>query len=132
MEKPTCDHAGRLTREGWLWNTMDVVARAQSLFDPTVEAAPHLAGSFSMIRPAIGAHWEQLVVEDVYRTMRPPTSPPPFWHGIPNGWRCCRCSMCCGAIWAEEFVSSTRLGVPVPSRTAADSSSIVPAAAGLW
>ena len=69
MEKPTCDHAGRLTREGWLWNTMDVVARAQSLFEPTLEAAPHLAGSFSMIRPAIGAHWEQQVVEDVYRTM---------------------------------------------------------------
>ena len=58
-------------QEGWLWNTMVVVARAQSLFELIVDARPHLAGSFSLIRRALGTRWEQQVVENVYRAMPP-------------------------------------------------------------
>lgn len=108
MGKPTRNHAGRLMQEGWLWNTMVVVARAQSLFELIVEATPHLAGSFSLIRRAIGTHWEQQVVEDVYRTMPSANFSPTCWPGTRSGWRCCRCSRCCGAIGGEKCVSSTR------------------------
>jgi hypothetical protein len=94
--------------EGWLWNTVVVVARALSLFELIVEATLHLAGSFSLIRRAIGTHWQQQVVEKVHRTICQPISPPLFWPGIRSDWQCCRCSMCCGAIGAEECVSSTR------------------------
>lgn len=132
MEKPTCDHACRLMQEGWLWNTMVVVARAQSLFDLIVEATPHLAGSFSMIRLVIGTHWEQQVVEDVYRTMPPANFSTAVLARYPERLAVLPVQHVLWSDWGREVRivdTLTRLGVPVPSRTAADSSSSVPAAA---
>ena len=132
MEKPTSDQAGRLMQEGWLWNTMVVVARAQSLYDLIVEATPHLAGSFSMIRLAIGTHWEQQVVEDVYRTMPPANFSTAVLARYPERLAVLPVQDVLWSDWGREVRivdTLTRLGVPVPSRTAAGSSSIVPAAA---
>jgi mannose-1-phosphate guanylyltransferase len=126
MEKPTRDQAGRLMQEGWLWNTMVVVARAESLFELIMEATPHLAGYFSKVRLAIGTHWEQQVVEEVYQAM-PPTNfstvvlaryperlaVQPVQHVLWSDW----------GRGARIVDTLTRLGVPVPSRTAAGSAS---------
>jgi mannose-1-phosphate guanylyltransferase len=134
MEKPTCDHAGRLMQEGWLWNTMVVVARAQSLFDLIVEATPHLAGSFSLIRRAIGTHWEQQVVEDVYRTMPPANFSTAVLARYPERLAVLPVQQVLWSNWGREvrFVDTlTHLGVSVPSRTAADSSNNVPVAAAI-
>lgn len=131
MEKPTCDHAGRLMHEGWLWNTMVVVARAQSLYDLIVEATPHLAGSFSMIRLAIGTHWEQQVVEDVYRTMPPANFSTAVLARYPERLAVLPVQDVLWSDWGREVRivdTLTRLGVPAPSRTAVGSSSSVPAA----
>ena len=131
-EKSTCDHAGRLMQEGWLWNTMVVVARAQSLFELIVDARPHLAGSFSLIRRALGTRWEQQVVEDVYRVMPPANFSTAVLARYPERLAVLPVQHVLWSDWGREVRivdTLTRLGVPVPSRTAADSSSSVPAAA---
>ena len=69
IEKPSGEHARLLMTRGWLWNTMVLVARADSLFRLTQEVAPEMAAYFSMIQNAIGTHWEQGAVNDVYRMM---------------------------------------------------------------
>lgn len=69
IEKPSCEQARKLTARGWLWNTMVLVARAKSLFRLIREVEPEMAAYFAMIQDAIGTHWEQEVVNDVYRMM---------------------------------------------------------------
>jgi mannose-1-phosphate guanylyltransferase len=132
MEKPTRDQASRLMQEGWLWNTMVVVARAQNLFELIVEATPHLAGSFSMIQRAIGTHREQQVVEEVYRVMPPANFSTAVLVRYPERLAVLPVQHVLWSDWGSgvRIVDTlTRLGVPVPSRTAAYSSGIVPAAA---
>jgi mannose-1-phosphate guanylyltransferase len=132
MEKPTRDQAGRLMQEGWLWNTMVVVARAQNLFELIVEATPHLAGYFSMIQRSIGTRWEQQVVEEVYRAMPPANFSTAVLARYPERLAVLPVQHVLWSDWGRgvRIVDTlTRLGVPVPSRTAAYSSSIVPAAA---
>ena len=134
MEKPTRDQADRLMQEGWLWNTMVVVAQAQSLFELIVEATLHLAGSFSMIRLAIGTHWEQQVLEEVYRTMPPANFSTAVLARYPERLAVLPVRHVLWSDWgrgARIVDTLTRLGIPVPSRTAADSSSIVSAAAAI-
>lgn len=132
MEKPACDHARRLMQEGWLRNTMVVVARAQSLFDLIAEASPHLAGSFSMIRLAIGTHREQQVAEEIYRTMLPANFSTAVLARYPERRAVLPVQHMLWSDWGRgvRIVDTlTHLGVPVPFRTAVGSSSIVPAAA---
>jgi mannose-1-phosphate guanylyltransferase len=132
MEKPSRDQAGRLMQEGWLWNTMVVVARAQNLFELIVEATPHLAGYFSMIQRAIGTHREQQVVEEAYRAMPPANFSTAVLARYPERLAVLPVQHVLWSDWGRgvRIVDTlTRLGVPVPSRTAAYSSVIVPAAA---
>lgn len=69
VEKPTVEQARLFLDEGWLWNTMVLVGPARRLLTLILDAAPQLAGYFSMIRQAIATHWEQQVLEEVYRMM---------------------------------------------------------------
>ena len=134
MEKPTCDQAGKLMQEGWLWNTMVVVARAQSLFELIVEATPHLAGHFSMIQRAIGTHREQQVVEEAYRAMPPANFSAAVLARYPERLAVLPVQQVLWRDWGREVRivdTLTRLGVPVPSRTAAYPSAIERAAATL-
>ncbi len=131
MEKPTRDQAGRLIQEGWLWNTMVVVARAESLFELIMEATPHLAGYFSMVRLAIGTQWEQQVVEEVYRTMPPTNFSTAVLARYPERLAVLPVQHVLWSDWgrgARIVDTLTRLGIPVPSRTAAASASGRPAA----
>jgi mannose-1-phosphate guanylyltransferase len=132
VEKPTRDQAGRLMQEGWLWNTMVVVARAQSLFELIVEATPHLAGYFSMIQCAIGTHREQQVVEEVYRAMPPANFSTAVLARYPYRLAVLPVQHVLWSDWgrgARIVDTLTRLGVLAPSRTTASSSSMVRAAA---
>lgn len=69
VEKPAIEEAGRLMEGGWLWNTMVIVAPAQSLFDLIAEAVPQVASYFAMVRLAIGTQQEKRVVQSVYRLL---------------------------------------------------------------
>jgi hypothetical protein len=118
--------------EGWLWNTIVVVARALSLFELIVEATLHLAGSFSLIRRAIGTHWQQQVVEKVHRTISPANFSTAVLARYPERLAVLPVQHVLWSDWGRgvRLVDTLiRLGVPVPSRPAADSSSIVPTVA---
>ncbi len=69
IEKPHPELARKLLAEGWLWNTMVMVARAKALLTLVRRACPELAAHFSMIRRAIGSSWETEVLNKVYRMM---------------------------------------------------------------
>ena len=131
MEKPAGDQACRLMQEGWLWNTMVVVARAQNLFDLILEGTPHLAGYFSAIRLAIGTHWEQQVLEEVYRSMPPANFSTAVLARYPERLAVLPVQDVLWSDWGRGTRIAdtlTRLGVPVPSRTAAGSSNDISAA----
>jgi hypothetical protein len=113
-------------QEGWLWNTMVVVARAESLFELIMEATPHLAGYFSMVRLAIGTHWEQQVVEEVYQAMPPTNFSTAVLARYPERLAVLPVQHVLWSDWgrgARIVDTLTRLGVPVPCRTAAGSAS---------
>jgi hypothetical protein len=96
-----------------------------------MEAMPHLAGCFSTIRLAIGTHWEQQVVEEVYRTMPPANFSTAVLARYPERLAVLRVQDVLWSDWGRgtRIVDTlTRLGVPVPSRTAAGSSRGRPAA----
>lgn len=69
VEKPSRNLAWALMDSGWLWNTMVIVARAQTLWERVQELAPELAAFFSMIRRTIGTAWEARELEEVYCTI---------------------------------------------------------------
>lgn len=69
VEKPSRDLALALMESGWLWNTMVIVARAQTLWERVQELAPELAAFFSMIGRTIGTPWEARELEEVYCTI---------------------------------------------------------------
>ena len=66
IEKPPQELARALMENGWLWNTMVMVVRAQALWERVRELAPELAAYFSMFRRTIGTPWEHRVLEEVY------------------------------------------------------------------
>lgn len=66
IEKPPQELARALMENGWLWNTMVMVVRAQALWERVQEFAPELTAFFSMIRRTIGTPWEDRVLEEVY------------------------------------------------------------------
>lgn len=67
IEKPPRDRAEQLMMDGWLWNTMVIVARAQALMDLAWEHMPGLARWFSLLHRFWGSIHEQDYVEEVYR-----------------------------------------------------------------
>ncbi|MGC4096291.1 MAG: sugar phosphate nucleotidyltransferase [Nitrospira sp.] len=67
IEKPPRDRAEQLMMDGWLWNTMVIVARAQALMDLAWEHMPGLARWFSLLQRFWGGVHEQDYVEEVYR-----------------------------------------------------------------
>lgn len=69
IEKPPQELARALMENGWLWNTMVMVVRAQALWERVRELAPELAAYFSMVRRTIGTPWEHRVLEEVYCMM---------------------------------------------------------------
>ena len=49
VEKPSRRVAGRMLKDGWLWNTMVVVARATSLLELFRSTVPNLVACFEMV-----------------------------------------------------------------------------------
>ncbi len=68
-EKPSRERADSLMAEGCLWNTMVLVARAESLLKLVRAVAPEQTAYFSMIRAAIGTICESEVLNQVYQMM---------------------------------------------------------------
>jgi len=72
-EKPPPAKARELLRRGALWNTFVGVARADTLWEMTRQAAPDLARDFTIIRRAVtvpSLHAEEVIAR-VYHAMRP-------------------------------------------------------------
>lgn len=67
VEKPSPSHACELMAEGWLWNTMVIVARAQSLMNLAHETMPELASHFSVVQSSIGTQRESEILDEIYR-----------------------------------------------------------------
>lgn len=69
VEKPPADLAKRLLRGGWLWNTMAIVVRAQSLLSQSLRCVPQLAGWFTILQRQLGGPREQDVIEAMYQVI---------------------------------------------------------------
>jgi len=67
VEKPSHRNARRMLKDGWLWNTMVVVARATSLLELFRSTVPDLVACFEMVQRYVGSHMEQTVADEVYR-----------------------------------------------------------------
>lgn len=69
VEKPPRDRADRLMMDGWLWNTMVMVVRAQALMDLAWKHMPDLARWFSQLQRYLGNAREQDYIEKVYQAI---------------------------------------------------------------
>ena len=69
VEKPPAAEAARLNRRGGVWNTLVLVARAQTLWRLSCERLPTLAPFFTVLRDALGGPREAAVLEELYQTM---------------------------------------------------------------
>jgi len=67
VEKPPRESAERMLADGWLWNTMILVARAAALLEFIREAAPDLVAYFELIQRYIGDDQEEAIAREVYR-----------------------------------------------------------------
>lgn len=67
VEKPSQGNARLMLLEGWLWNTMVIVARAASLMELFREVVPDLVAYFEMLQRFVGDAQEHEVANDVYR-----------------------------------------------------------------
>jgi mannose-1-phosphate guanylyltransferase len=68
-EKPKPEETAALHRQGCLWNTMIVVARAAALWGLTTSLRPEMMTRFEALRPWIGLAEEAEAVELAYRNM---------------------------------------------------------------
>jgi len=68
-EKPQYEEAQKLRREGGLWNTMIVVARAGALWDMAKILYPGMIARFEALKPWLGTDEEADAMELVYRKM---------------------------------------------------------------
>jgi mannose-1-phosphate guanylyltransferase len=71
VEKPSDACARELMQKGWLWNTMVLVACAQSLMKLVHETVPELAADFAALRCAIGTPREHTMLNELYRAIPP-------------------------------------------------------------
>ncbi len=69
VEKPPYDRAERLLKDGWLWNTMVIVVRAQALMDLAWKSVPDLAKWFTLLQRFWGSIQERDYIEEVYRAI---------------------------------------------------------------
>ena len=69
VEKPSCDYADQLMREGWLWNTMVIVVRADALMDRVRMCLPNLAAWFTLLQRRLGEVSEHDCMEEVYQAI---------------------------------------------------------------
>ena len=69
VEKPKLASAARLYREGALWNTLIMAARARTLWDLACERLSDLASFFAVLQPAIGTSREAQVLDELYAEM---------------------------------------------------------------
>ena len=69
VEKPSFERAELFKAQGWLWNTMVMVARAQALFRLVQDSQPKLAECFSMLRRTMGTPDEWEYLSEMYRVM---------------------------------------------------------------
>ncbi len=66
VEKPTSRDADRMLEDGWLWNTMVLVARATSLLELFREAVPDLVRCFTILQRFLGSNREHVITNEVY------------------------------------------------------------------
>jgi mannose-1-phosphate guanylyltransferase len=71
VEKPSQENAIAMLRDGWMWNTMVLVARAASLIEFFREAVPDLVAYFEMLQRYVGDAEEHEVAKEVYRMIPP-------------------------------------------------------------
>jgi mannose-1-phosphate guanylyltransferase len=67
VENPSQGDANAMLRDGWLWNTMVLVARAASLIELFREVVPDLVAYFEMLQRYVGDAQEHEVANEVYR-----------------------------------------------------------------
>jgi len=69
IEKPSSEQAGCLMRDGWLWNTMVIVARASALMTLVREHLPELAAWFTLLQRFLGTVREQDLLNELYEAI---------------------------------------------------------------
>ena len=69
VEKPPRNVAERLLQDGWLWNTMVIVVRAQALMDLAWKSVPDLARWFTLLQRIMGSPREQEFIKKVYEAI---------------------------------------------------------------
>lgn len=55
--------------DGWLWNTMVIVARAKVLMELVRKQLPDLAARFTLLKRFLGSVRERDLIEQVYRAI---------------------------------------------------------------
>lgn len=80
VEKPSHDRAACLLKEGWLWNTMVIVAQAKTLMSLVRKRLPDLASSFSLLQRALGEPWSKIVSRRSIRPFPKSTFRLRFWQ----------------------------------------------------
>jgi len=70
-EKPTSADTQMLFLRGAMWNTFVLVAKANTLWEMTRQAASDLYANFMSIRRALANPHATTIIESIYRTMRP-------------------------------------------------------------
>jgi mannose-1-phosphate guanylyltransferase len=68
-EKPDSAAAGEFFKQGYLWNTLVMVARCSTLWNLALEALPGMRDHFKKILNAFGTSREQEVVRQEYQNM---------------------------------------------------------------
>ena len=70
-EKPSVPLASQFFREGYLWNTFILVAKARTLWDLAGEHVPHIRSRFEALLRAVGTPYEEGVLDWTYGAMKP-------------------------------------------------------------
>jgi mannose-1-phosphate guanylyltransferase len=77
-EKPEAQTATSFYDQGYLWNTLVIVARCSTLWNLALEALPEFRNPFENILNALGTPQEEQVIHQEYETMGPAT----ISHGV--------------------------------------------------
>ena len=68
-EKPSTPPIGASSQSRWLWNTMVVVARLETLWDVGWKCFPHLMERFTTLEEVIGTQRESAMLDVLYEDM---------------------------------------------------------------
>ncbi len=69
VEKPRSAEAVSLISQGALWNTLVLVAHAETLWSAGWDSVPEVMERFELLRQSIGTSEEESVLQDIYRDM---------------------------------------------------------------